>query len=357
MEKKLEEQIARIKATNRQAADAAKKRWDQVAKPLSSLGLLEAAVIRIAGITGSADLHIEKKALVVMCADNGIVEEGVTQTGQEVTGIVTQNFTKGHTCACIMAEKAGVDLFPVDIGVAGSFSDLGDKNPLLHRRISDGTKNFLKEPAMTREQTNTAIQTGIRIVGMLKDQGYGLIATGEMGIGNTTTSSAVSSVLLGKDPEVMTGKGAGLSDQAFNHKILVIREGIRLHQPNQADAIDVLSKVGGYDLAGLAGVFLGGAIYQIPVIIDGFISAAAALAASVICKEAISYMMAAHVSAEPGGMLLLDTLGLKPLIYAQLCLGEGTGALTLVPLLDMAAAVYSSMSTFQEIKVADYQPL
>lgn len=346
-----------IKPMDETAMKQASDRWDQVAKPLHSLGLLEEAVVRIAGMTGTSEIHIEKKALVIMCADNGVVEEGVTQTGQEVTAVVTENFTRGESCVCLMAEKAGVDVYPVDIGVAADLMDTGTKYPLTVRKIAYGTKNFAREPAMTRKETKEAIQAGICIVEKLKGQGYGIIATGEMGIGNTTTSSAAASVLLGKEVELLTGKGAGLTDRGLQTKIRVINEAIRLHKPDRTDGIDVLSKVGGLDLAGLTGVFLGGAIYRIPIVVDGVISATAALAAVTICPAAGSYMLASHVSAEPAGRLLLEALELKPVIHGGMFLGEGTGAVALMPLLDMAVEIYEKMSTFQEIEIEEYHDL
>ena len=353
----LENRVEQIRPLDQVSMEAARKHWSQVAKPLGSLGLLEDAVVRMAGIQGKECPDIQKKMLVVMCADNGVVAEGVTQTGQEVTGIVTANFTRGDTCACIMADCAGVDVLPVDIGVAFPLEDLGNRHPLLSKRIADGTRNLYREPAMDRVEALRAIEVGISLVEDLKKKGYGLILTGEMGIGNTTTSSAVVSVLLGQEPGTLTGRGAGLDDAGMKRKIHVIREAIRRSKPDYRDAVDVIAKVGGLDLAGLTGVFLGGAIYRIPVVVDGFISGAAALAASVISGEAVSYMIASHVSAEPAGALVLEKLGLKPVIHGGLCLGEGTGALTFVPLLDMALEVYKKMSTFDEIKVDQYQPL
>lgn len=349
--------IGQIEKPDEQVREQARHRWSKVAKPLLSLGLLEEQVSQIAAISGNADVGIDKKALVIMCADNGIVEEGVTQTGQEVTAVVTANITRGDSCACLMAKRAGADVFPVDMGVAHEPVRLGDQHPLLSRSVRRGTGNFLKGPAMTRRDAALAVLTGISIVEELKKSGYQLIATGEMGIGNTTTSSAVASVLLELSPELVTGKGAGLTDGGLLHKIQVISQGITLQNPDKTDGIDVLSKVGGLDLAGLAGVYLGGAIYRIPVIIDGFISATAAAAAVALCGTVREYMLASHVSAEPAGMLILKHLGQKPIIQAGMCLGEGTGAVALMPLLDMAVTIYREMSTFLEIEIEEYKTL
>lgn len=352
-----EERCRKIMPPDQIAAEKAAFRWSKVAKPLGSLGVLEDDITRIAGMTGSAAVKIDKKALVIFCSDNGVVEEGVTQAGQEVTAAVTSNFTRGDSCACLMAEKAGVDVFPVDIGVACEIGETGEAHPLTDRKIRRGTSNFVREPAMTGREALLAVLAGIDMVRELNDKGYQIIATGEMGIGNTTTSSAVASVLLGVDPAEVTGRGAGLSREGLERKILAIRKGISLHRPKPENGLEVLAKVGGFDLAGLAGVFLGGAIYHIPVVIDGFISAAAAAAAAAIQKTAADYMLAAHVSAEPAGRRMLEFLGKKPAIEAGMCLGEGTGAVALFPLLDMTLAVYEKMCTFSDMEIEEYKPL
>ncbi len=344
-----------IAPLDEEAMRLARERWDRIAKPLNSLGWLEDAIVKIAGIYGVPAVNLEKKAVVVFCADNGVVEEGVTQTGQEVTAVVTENLTKGESCVCLMAEKAGAQVIPVDIGVKNPLSCQGKvRNPLVNCHLMDGTRNFVREPAMDYRTAVKAIETGMDLVRELKEQGIGILATGEMGIGNTTTSSAVISVLLNVDPQSVTGRGAGLSDEGMKKKISVIRQGIVLWKPDRNDPVDVLSKVGGLDLAGLTGVFLGGARYRLPVVIDGVISGAAALAAAALCPEAVGYMLASHCSAEPAGEMVLNALGIKPIIYGNLCLGEGTGAVTLFPLLDMAAAVYGRMSTFSQIKIEEY---
>ena len=262
--------LAKISEPDREAGLKAQKRFDSVAKPLRSLGVLEDDIVRIAEITGTPQVDFGKRALIIMCADNGIVEEGISQTGKEVTAVVTANFTRGESCACLMAQQAGADVFPVDIGVEMDLGPLGECFPLLDRKIRRGTRNFLKEPALTRREVLLALKTGIELTEELKKRGYGLIATGEMGIGNTTTSSAVASVLLGKDPEEVTGKGAGLTSEGLKRKIRVIREAIRTHAPYAQDVPDVLSKVGGLDIAGMTGLFLGGALYHVPVVIAGY---------------------------------------------------------------------------------------
>ena len=243
---------------DQEAVCAAQKRWDSIAKPLHSLGKMEKIVIQIAGITGSADVRLDKRALVAMCADNGVVEEGVTQTGQEVTAIVAENFLKGDTSACVMCRQCGTDVFPVDVGMASDTKVPSDLKVMM------GTRNMTKEPAMTYEEAVQGIEAGIEMVRRLKEQGYRLIATGEMGIGNTTTSSAVASVLLNRSVEEMTGRGAGLSGEGLKRKIDAIKRAVKLNEPDPSDPVDVLAKVGGLDIAGMAGVFMGGAVYPDP---------------------------------------------------------------------------------------------
>lgn len=348
----LNEQLGKICPADESCMEKARKRWKTVAKPLYSLGRLEDAVIRMAGMKGRVDFALDRKALVIMCADNGVVAEGVTQTGQEVTAVVAENFTRGAASVCIMADVAGVDLFPVDIGMASDVPTLSGEY-----KIARGTCNMAKGPAMSRKQAEAAVLAGIRIVKQLSEEGYDLIATGEMGIGNTTTSSAVVAVLLDRDPAEVTGRGAGLSSEGLLRKIRVIRQAVQINKPDPGNPLDVLAKVGGFDIAGLAGVFLGGAICRIPVVIDGFISSAAALCAARLAPDAVDYMLPSHRSGEPAGKMVLEALGLSPLIDCGMSLGEGSGAVAAVPLFEMGLNVYRRMSTFEEIHVEQYEEL
>ncbi|WP_050698261.1 nicotinate-nucleotide--dimethylbenzimidazole phosphoribosyltransferase [Anaeromassilibacillus senegalensis] len=349
----LDEAIRGIVPPDETAIQLAWQRWDSIAKPLRSLGLLEEALARIAGMTGMPEIDLSRRAVTVFCADNGVVQEGVTQTGQEVTAVVTENLSKGDTSVCRMAQVAHADVFPVDIGVARDVT--GGK--ILHRKIAYGTQNMVNGPAMTRKQAIQALETGIQLALELKENGYQILATGEMGIGNTTTSSAITAVFLRLPPEQVTGRGAGLSSEGLKKKIQAIERAIAINKPDCNDAVDVLCKVGGLDLAGLAGVFLGGALARIPVVVDGFISAAAALAAVRLCPFVKGYLLASHVSSEPAGQLLMRELELQPFITANMSLGEGTGAVAALPILDMACAVYNGMRTFEQIEIAPYQPL
>lgn len=347
----LEEAIAKIKPLDHNAMEIAQKRWDSIAKPLHSLGKLETLLIQIAGITENAEVDLSRRGLIVMCADNGVVEEGVTQTGQEVTAIVAENFLKYDTSVGVMCKQNHAEIFPVDMGM------VTDTEVRTDHKIAYGTQNMTKGPAMTREQAVKGLEAGIDMVRELNDKGYRILATGEMGIGNTTTSSAVASVLLKQPVEEMTGRGAGLTSEGLVRKINAIKKAIALNKPDPEDAIDVLAKVGGLDIAGMAGVFLGGAVYGIPVVMDGFISCVSALIAMRICPAARDYILASHVSKEPAAHLILENMEKEAIIHADMCLGEGTGAVALFPILDLAAAVYHSMSTFDDIHVEQYEEL
>lgn len=347
---KLEQALTQIEPASGQAMRQAWDHWNDIAIPLHSLGRLQDTIVRIAGMTGSPQVELRKKGLVVMCADNGVVEEGVTQSGQEVTLIVSENFLQEKATASILCRQAGADIFPVDIGIAAD-------SKIINRKVAYGTKNMAKEPAMTRQEAVKAVEVGIAMVEELKEKGYGILATGEMGIGNTTTSSAITSVLLDAEPEIVTGRGAGLSSKGLEKKIATIRKAIQLHKPDKEDVIDVLAKVGGLDIAGLTGVFLGGAACKIPVVADGFISCVAALCAIRLCPMVKDYVITSHKSKEPAANMILKAIGIPVFLDCDMCLGEGSGAVAIYPLLDMALAVYYSMSTFAENKMENYVPL
>lgn len=342
----------KIAAPNKAVIKAAKASWDSIAKPIGSLGLLEQSVIKIAGLTGDEKISLEKCAVLVLCADNGVVIEGVTQVDSHITAIVAENISKGDASVCRMAAIAKADVIPVDMGMIKKVETTG----LLDRRIAQGTDNIAVGPAMSAEQAAKAIGAGIELVNEMKAQGYRMIATGEMGIGNTTTSSAVASVLINRPVNEVTGYGAGLSDEGLRCKIDVIERAIRINKPNPEDAFDVLMKLGGFDIAGMTGIILGGALFRIPILLDGFISGVSALIASKLCPASVCAMIPTHVSAEPAGRMVLDALGLKPLICAEMRLGEGTGAVAAIPLLRMALAVYEEMPTFQDIGIKAYDP-
>lgn len=331
---------------------AARARWDGLAKPLGSLGLLEDAIVQIAELTGSANVDLSHRKLLVLCADNGVVVQGVTQTDSSVTAAVARALAAGESTVCHMARTADCQVIPVDMGMV----DFPGAPGVLNRRVRNGTADITQGPAMSREECVRAIEAGVELVREQKEAGASILAAGEMGIGNTTTSSAVASALLGRLPAEMTGRGAGLSDAGLARKIAAVERAISVNRPDPDDPVDVLSKVGGLDLAGLCGVYLGGAKYQVPVLLDGFISAAAALCAVGLRRSAAKALLASHVSAEPAGALLLAALGKKPLITAEMRLGEGSGAVAALPLLDMALAVYSSGHTFGAMGMEPYTP-
>ncbi len=333
-----------------EAAARARARWDAIAKPLGSLGLFETAVTRIAGLTGDAAYRIDKRAVLVCCADNGVVRRGVTQTGSAVTATLARALLRGEITVCTMAAAAHADVFGIDLGMCEAVPGLADA------RIAAGTRDMTEGPAMTREQALAAVRHGFAAARRAKEQGYTILAAGELGIGNTTTSSAVASVLLDSPPAEVTGRGAGLSTEGLRRKVAAVEEALRVNRPDAADPLDVLAKVGGFDLAGLVGIFLAGAALRTPVILDGFISGVAALAAARLCPAAAKAMLASHVSAEPAARRVLDALGLRPFITAEMCLGEGTGAVALLPLLDMAYAVYGGGSTFGALSIEQYRP-
>lgn len=341
-----------ITPPDQSARAQAHQNWANCAKPLDSLGLLETALEDIAALTGSAQIELSPRAVLVFCADNGVVAQGVTQTDSSVTGIVAHNLAAGRTSVCRMAAVAGCQVIPVDMGVLDFDSDPG----VLDRRVGNGTADMTQGPAMTRTQAEQAILAGAELVRQYAQQGVKLFATGEMGIGNTTTSSAVASVLLDRPPVQMTGRGAGLSDEGLRRKIAAIETAITLNKPNPKDPVDVLAKVGGFDIAAMCGAFLGGAAFGVPVLADGFISTVAALCAVRLCPLASKAVLASHVSAEPAGRLLLNALEKQPLITAGMRLGEGTGAVAAMPLLDMARAVYAECYTFAQGGIEAYTP-
>lgn len=331
-------------APDAEAMEAARRHWDTVAKPLGSLGLLEDAVVKLAGLTGG-DLDISKRAVLVLCADNGVLAEGVAMTPGAVTAVMAGFIAAGRSSVCAMARVAKADVIAVDMGMATRVDAPG----LLNRRLGDGTANMAKGPAMSRAQAEQGIQTGIDLVRDCKEKGYKLLLTGEMGIGNTTTSSAVASVLLGRAPAEMTGRGVGLSDAGLEAKVGAITRAIEANRPAAADALDVLAKVGGFDIAAMCGVFIGGGLYRVPVVVDGFISGVSALVASRLCPACAAAMLPSHLSKEPAAGYVLEGLGLRPVICADMRLGEGTGAVASLPLLDMALAVYNDVMTYADI--------
>lgn len=332
------------------SAKAAREHWNSVAKPLGSLGLLEEAVEKIAAVQGTPNVKINSRQAVVMCADNGVVKEGVSQSDSSVTALCAKEIAEDRSNINVLAKLYNASVTAVDIGIDRDV----ESEKLLRRKISYGTKNIAEGAAMTTEQAEKAIAVGMDIV---RDSEADIIVTGEMGIGNTTTSAALASVLLDLPPKEITGRGAGLDIAGLERKISAVERAIAVNRPDMTKPVELLAKLGGYDIAGMTGIFLGGAVYHVPIVIDGVISAVAALLACEICPFAKDYMLASHVSGERSGKMLLEKLGLKPLITAEMRLGEGTGGIMLLPLLDGALAVYNSAHRFDEMGMERYVEL
>ncbi len=342
-----------------QAQRRAQEHWDGIAKPIDGLGLLEGYVAKLCRIAANpAPPDIKKRALLVLCGDHGVVAEGVTQCGSEVTRIVADNLAEDRSTVNIMAKCAGVDVYAIDAGIKGT--DYPGKKLMpgivVDRKLGQGCGNIAREAAMTVEQCRKALQAGQELVGELKEKGYTIIATGEMGIGNTTPTSALAALFLGEEPEAVTGRGAGLDEEGLRKK----RETVRLAceravQKGLQDPLELLAEAGGYEIVMMSGVFLGGVRYGIPIVVDGAISAVAALAASKLDTRVPDFLLASHVSGEPTGQLALKALGAEAILHGRMHLGEGTGAVALFPLLDMAVEVYARMGSFEDYDIEAYE--
>lgn len=341
--------IKKITPADAKAYDACIYHFDHIAKPVGSLGKLETLLATIAGASSTPKIDISKKCVLVFCADNGVLAQGVAQSTHDVTTAIANSLVRHTTSVNAMAAACGADVFPIDMGM------IDQVDGLIPRSVAKGTADISEGPAMTIQQAEQAILTGIQLVEQRKSEGYRIIATGEAGIGNTTTSSAILSVLLNVPVEKVTGRGSGLTDDGLIRKQNAIKKAIQVNQPNSSDVLDVLSKVGGFDIAGMMGAFIGGALYKVPVIMDGFISGVAALLAVKLCPYVKEYILPSHISAEPAGQMLMQVLGFDPVIHGNMRLGEGTGAVALMPLLDMAASVYWNSASFDAINVEAYE--
>ena len=346
MERALREMLERIGRPNEAAMDAARRRQARLAKPPGSLGRLEELSVQLAGITGRVDNRIEKKQLLVFAADNGVVEEGVSSAPQSVTLMQTINLTRAKTGASVLARHFGCGVTVCDVGVNAQIRE----SAVLDRKIAFGTGNIARGPAMTREQALRAIRIGYDLACGTPADALGV---GEMGIGNTTTSSAVLAVLLGIDVDAVTGRGGGITDESFARKKRVIRRAIEVNAPDPCDAVDVLAKVGGFDIAAMCGAFLGTAASRRPAVIDGFISAVAALCAVRLCPEVRAFLVPSHASFEIGYRLAMEAMDLKPLFLLGMRLGEGSGCPLAFQVLEAACAVINDMATFDQAGIDD----
>ncbi len=339
---------------DRNAFDAVSRRWDAIAKPIDGLGVYENIIARIGGIQGTDDPKVERRCLILFFSDNGIADSGVSQSSQNVTNLVARATACRKSVASLMAQKAKIDLVPIDVGMKGDLVD-GIEN----LRVGDGTRSFLQDKAMTIDQALKAIEAGYRKVCELKESGLDLVLLGEMGVANTTSSTAVGCALLGKDPRQFTGHGAGLSSQAMQHKSDVIREGIRRHgfdaYGNAKDPLEVLCSLGGYDIAAMVGAILAGAKLHVPVVLDGIVTYVAALVAHKLFPGIEDVLIASHRPKEPMGRCIMDYLGLKAPIDADLALGEGTGAILLVPQIDVSIELYRHGLSFDGLGMDSYR--
>ena len=346
----LSETISMIKPLDKEAMAQAQARQDTLTKPPGSLGRLEQLSIQLAGIQAKPLPSIKQKAIVTMAGDHGVVAEKVGNWPQDVTAQMVHNFLGGGAGINVIARQVGARVIVVDMGVA---TDLKPHPRLLSRRVAPGTQNIAQGPAMTEEQAIKAIEAGIEIVTAEVGKGLDIIGTGDMGIGNTTPSAAICAVITGKPVEETTGRGTGLTDEQLAHKIEVVKRAIQVNHPDPEKPLDVLAKVGGFEIAGLAGAMLAAAAHRIPVVIDGFISGAAALIATAISPGLKDFLIASHCSAESGHRPLLEYLGLKPLLNLGMRLGEGTGAGLGIFLAETAARVLAEMATFAEAEVSE----
>lgn len=333
-----------IKPLYKDVCKEAKEYNDDLIKPIGSLGRLEEIAIKLSGITGKIHNYINKKALVIMCADNGVYDEGVSTADQNVTAVQTLNFFKGITGVAVLAKQGNIDLKVVDIGIKEKIHH----SMLINKKIAFGTKNITLGNAMTRQEAEKAIITGFEIVGQLKKEGYDVICTGEMGISNTTTASAVIISVTGCEIDEAVGLGAGLTDELYMLKKSVIKKAIDINKPIKEDSIDIVQKVGGFDIAGLLGCFLGAAYYRIPIVIDGVISIAAALLAYNMNPILCDYMFPSHCSYESGYKIAAQKMGLKPYFDLDMRLGEGSGCPFTVYIMESAVKIVNEMSTFSQ---------
>jgi len=342
--------IEMIKPLDKKAMVEAQARQDMLTKPPGSLGRLEDLSIKLAGIQGRPIPQIKDKAIITMAGDHGIVAEKIGNWPQEVTAQMVSNFVHGGAGINVIARQVGARIITVDMGVA---VDLGNSPNLLVKKVGYGTMNMASGPAMTEKQAQTAIEVGIELANAEVDKGLDIVGTGDMGIGNTTPSSAICSIITGRTVNEVTGRGTGLTDEQLAHKIAVIERALTVNNPDPSKPLEMLARVGGFEIGGLTGVILGAAANRIPVVIDGFISGAAALIAAGLAPLVKDYLIAAHLSVESGHKPMLEYLGLEPLLSLHMRLGEGTGAALGIFLSETAARILAEMATFAEAGVSE----
>ncbi|MBF0205241.1 MAG: nicotinate-nucleotide--dimethylbenzimidazole phosphoribosyltransferase [Desulfamplus sp.] len=347
-----------IKATNQDVKAQALQRLADQARPAGSLGILEGVAAKLAAVFSTLDVKLKNRVIVTCAGDHGVVEEGVSLFPQEVTPQMVENFVNGGASINVLAKHVGATVKVADFGVNFDFNPT---MPIFHKKVRKGTSNFTKEPAMSREEAIQSINYGISIVeelvkgAALKGETLDLLGTGDMGIGNTTPSSAIIAAFSGISPAQLTGRGTGINDDMLKHKISVIEKGLALHRPDPKDPIDVLAKVGGFEIGGLAGLVLGAASHGIPVVCDGIISTAGALIAYELSPDVVQYLFAGHQSVEVGHKFMHERMGLVPLLDLQFRLGEGTGAALAFQLMDAATRILAEIKTFEEVAINNAQ--
>lgn len=343
----LKDTLERIKGMDQACRQESKTRWDSLVKPLGSLGELEEISMKIAGMTRESNYKIEKKAVVVFASDNGVLEENVSSSPKVFTTLLTEAMSKKITGLATLNKFANAETVTVDIGLDSDFRNDG----VIYKKISMGTKNFTKGPAMTYEQAIKSIEIGIEIGDQLFSQGYDILGTGELGMANTTTSTAILNVFSGLDVDLICGKGGGVTEDQYRDKKNAIKKGIDLNKPNKEDPIDVLAKVGGYDIGGMCGIFLSAAKNQKPAVMDGFISSAAALCAVKLNPAVKDYIIPSHLSDEPGSKYMFEELGLKPILNLRMRLGEGSGCPLAFNIIEASLFAQENMGTFEEATI------
>lgn len=341
--------IANIQPLDEKAMEEAQRRQDALTKPQGSLGRLESLSIKVAGIKGNPKPQIIHKVVFTLAGDHGVVEEGVSAYPSDVTSQMVYNFLRGGAAINVLARQVGARVVVADLGVRSVLEPHPD---LKDKKVAMGTRNLVKGPAMSRQEAIRSIEAGIELVEEELNKGIDILGTGDMGIGNTTPSSAITAVLTGAEVEQVTGRGSGLDDEGWKRKIKIIRRALEINRPDPGDPIDVLSKVGGFEIGGLAGVILAGTKNRIPVVLDGFISGAAALIASSLTPHLKPYLIASHQSEEPGHKIILAHLGLNPILNLNLRLGEGTGSALGIFLVEAALKILNEMVTFDEAGVS-----
>jgi nicotinate-nucleotide--dimethylbenzimidazole phosphoribosyltransferase len=344
--------LSGITNTNGKFAAQAQERLDNLTKPQGSLGRLEEFAKQLVAISENAMPDLDKKVVFTFAGDHGVADEGVSAFPKEVTPQMVLNFIHGGAGINALAGHAGADVVVVDIGVDYDFGDLKNDG-FVSKKILSGTKNMRKGPAMTREEAEQCIQVGIELANEYAKKGYKIFGTGEMGIANTTPSSAITNVITGKSVEDITGRGTGINDDAWKNKVEVIKDSIKVNNPDASDPVDVLAKLGGAEIAGIAGLIIGAAANKVPVVVDGFISTAGALIAYLIEPKTRDYMFAAHMSQEIGHKSILEKIGLRPILDLDMRLGEGTGAALAMLVIESGLKIYKEMATFAEAAVAE----